>query len=109
SLAFPFAEPWLQVVLSGAALRRGLERAARRSAARHCESTLQVSGLKLRVACAACARGAANCLEATRPAPWGGAPLDDGAILVVALPSYLTLPGADFAGLEGIPLGFSVV
>lgn len=95
-LALPFNEPWLRVWALGRELRQGLERAGRRSAARRCESTLQVAGLRLRIDCAACARGS-DCVDVVRVAPWGELPLGDDELLAVCLPAYLAQPGADFA------------
>ena len=95
-LAFPFDEPWRLVWLTGQRLRRGLLRAAWRSAARACESTLQIAGLRLRVDCSACAARAADCLQITRPNGAGSAAVADEAWLLTVLPQYLTLPGADF-------------
>jgi hypothetical protein len=100
-LALPFDEPWLVALLSGSQLRRGLERAARRSSARGCESALQVSGIELEVRCGACERGAAECLGVKRRTPFGELPLADRELLLVALPAYLTLEGADFEGVAG--------
>lgn len=95
-LAFPFDEPWRLVWLTGRQLRRGLLRAAWRSAAHDCESTLQVAGIRLRIHCAACAVRHADCLQIARPGGVvGGGPADDEWLLAV-LPVYLTLPGADF-------------
>ncbi len=95
-LAFPFDEPWRLVWLTGRLLRQGLLRAAWRSAARDCESTLQVAGLRLRIDCAACAARTTDCLQIARPSATGtDAPADDEWLLAV-LPVYLTLPGADF-------------
>ncbi len=96
ALAFPFDEPWRLVWLEGSALRAGLVRAAVRSAARACEASLQVAGLRLRVHCAACASRSVDCLEIARPGPYADATLADDEWLLVALPAYLTLPGADF-------------
>jgi 5'-nucleotidase len=98
-LAFPFHEPWRLVWLSGSALREGLERAARRSAAQACTSTLQVSGLRLKMRCAACVARAASCLELTLSGALGMSPLDDTARVLTALPEYLTLAGGDFAAV----------
>ena len=95
-LAFPFDEPWRLVWLSGRALRQGLERAARRSATQSCASTLQVSGIYLKLHCAACIARNASCLEVLRPGALGEASLDDSALVLTALPEYLTLGGADF-------------
>jgi 5'-nucleotidase len=95
-LALPFDEPWLVALLSGAQLRRGLERAARRSSARGCESALQVAGLALEVSCSACSSGGAECLRVTRDTPFGARPMLEGELLLVALPAYLTLENADF-------------
>jgi 5'-nucleotidase / UDP-sugar diphosphatase len=100
-LAFPFAEPWRLTRVTGRALRRGLLRAAFKSAARDCESTLQVAGLHLRIRCAACRAQAAQCLEAERVGPLGTLPLDDAEWLWLALPEYLTLGGADFEDVAG--------
>lgn len=95
-LALPFEEPWLRVWAAGRELRRGLERAGRRSAARRCESTLQVAGLRLRIDCAACSRGT-DCVDVVRVTPWGELPLRDDELLAISLPAYLAQPGADFA------------
>jgi len=95
-LAFPFDEPWRLVWLTGRALRRGLERAAWRSAARDCVSVMQVSGLRLKIRCAACAARSKDCLEIVHPSAAGSAPLTDADWLLTVLPAYLTLPGADF-------------
>jgi hypothetical protein len=102
-LAFPFDEPWRLIWLSGRRLRRGLERAAARSAQRGCESALQVAGLRLQIHCAACVAEGDGCLEIEQPGPRGGVALADDAWLLVALPEYVTLPGGDFAdvGEEG--------
>jgi 5'-nucleotidase len=97
-LALPFDEPWLVAWLSGRQLRSGLERAAERSAARGCESSLQLAGLSMELTCGACTRHSADCLRATRTTPFGEQPLGDDQLLLVALPAYLTLDGADFAG-----------
>jgi len=99
ALAFPFDEPWRLVRLSGRTLRRGLERAALRSAQRECESTLQVAGLRLRIDCSACLSRQRACLKVERWGATAGATLTDDAQLLVALPEYLTLPGADFEDL----------
>lgn len=109
-LAFPFAEPWQLVRVSGRTLREGLDRAARHSAERECESTLQVAGLRLTVRCGACERGASACLEVERETPLGRLPLLDDEWLLVALPAYLTLPGADFEAVrrDGAALELSV-
>ncbi|MES1184816.1 MAG: 5'-nucleotidase C-terminal domain-containing protein [Myxococcales bacterium] len=98
-LAFPFDEPWRLIWLSGRRLRRGLDRAAARSAQRGCESALQVAGLELQIHCAACAAEGDGCLEIERLGPRGGVALADDAWLLVALPAYVTLPGGDFADL----------
>jgi hypothetical protein len=95
-LALPFDEPWLVALLSGAQLRRGLERAARRSSARGCESALQVAGLAFEVSCSACSGSGAECLRVTRGTPFGASPVADDEQLLVALPAYLTLESADF-------------
>lgn len=95
-LVFPFDEPWRLVWLTGRALRRGLEHAAWRSAARGCESVLQVSGLRLKIRCQACATRGSDCLDVQRPTPLGPAPLGEEDWLLATLPGYLTLPGADF-------------
>lgn len=95
-LAFPFAEPWRLVSLRGRELGEALARAARRSAARDCESTLQVAGLRLSVQCSACRAGAEPCLRAERETPLGRKPLLDDERLLVVLPDYLARPGADF-------------
>jgi 5'-nucleotidase / UDP-sugar diphosphatase len=98
-LALPFDEPWLRVSTEARELRRGLERAAARSAAAGCVSPLQVSGLKLTIACSACARG--ECVGLQRPTPWGDLPLRDDELLSLVLPAYLARPGSDFASLAG--------
>lgn len=97
SLAFPFEEPWRLSWLRGAQLRVGLLRAARKSAARGCESALQVAGLRLEQRCAACLVDAPTCLRVWR----GDAALEDDERVLVALPAYLTLPGADFDLVTG--------
>jgi hypothetical protein len=102
ALAFPFDEPWRLAWLSGRVLRRGLERAALRSAGQACESAVQVAGLRLRVHCAACAAQRGACLEIERPGPLGAVPLADDAWLLVALPAYVTLPGGDFDEVGGL-------
>ncbi len=96
-LALPFDEPWQVTWLSGRQLRSGLERAAQRSAARDCESSLQLAGLSIEFECAACTRHSADCLHVARTTPFGEQPLGDDQLLLVALPAYLTLDGADFA------------
>jgi 5'-nucleotidase len=108
SLALPFAEPWLSAWLSGKQLRAGLERAARRSAARDCESVLQLSGLQLELHCQACRRGAEDCLRMTHAGALAGALVRDDELLSVALPRYLTLAGGDFADVVGQPLSDSL-
>jgi 5'-nucleotidase / UDP-sugar diphosphatase len=95
-LAFPFDEPWRLAWLNGGVLRRGLERAAGRSAARSCEAALQVSGLELKVHCDACAARRTDCLEIARRGPLGKKRLAVDDWLLVVLPVYLTLAGADF-------------
>jgi hypothetical protein len=104
-LVFPFVEAWRLVWLSGRVLRQGLERAAWRSAVQDCVSTLQVSGLKLELHCAACRARQGSCLEIRRDAAGdaahGTAPLEDSALVLTALPEYLTLPGADFEAVGG--------
>lgn len=100
-LALPFDEPWLVALLSGSQLRHGLERAARRSSARGCESGLQVSGLQLEVRCSACNSGAAECLRVKRSTAFGDLELAADELLVVALPAYLTLASADFESAAG--------
>jgi 2',3'-cyclic-nucleotide 2'-phosphodiesterase (5'-nucleotidase family) len=95
-LAFPFDEPWRLVWLTGSALRRGLEQGARRSATRDCESAVQVAGLRLQIRCGACRAGGSDCLRVERPTPLGPAPVGDDQSLLVVLPTYLALPGADF-------------
>lgn len=95
-LAFPFDEPWRLALVNGATLRRGLERAARRSARQDCTSVLQVAGLKLQVDCGACLAGSSPCVEVRRQGAVGLVTLDDAELLQVALPTYLTLSGADF-------------
>jgi 5'-nucleotidase len=108
-LVFPFGEPWLTARVSGARLKQGLLRAAGRSAERGCDSTLQVSGLKLRVDCSACRASGAGCVEARLVGPWGETPLGDAELVLVSLPAYLTQSGADFEGLGELgsqqPLG----
>jgi 5'-nucleotidase len=101
-LEFPFDEPWRRVWLTGRTLRRGLESAARRSAARDCQTTLQVSGLRLRIHCAACADASEACVEIERPTPAGFSALDDDEWLALALPDYLTQPGSYFEALAGL-------
>jgi 5'-nucleotidase len=93
-LAFPFGEPWRLVRTSGAVLRAGLLRAAQRSVGQGCESSVQVAGMRLVVRCEACRAASSRCLSIDRP-------LDDGEWLLVALPEYLTLAGADFEALSG--------
>lgn len=100
-LSLPFDEPWLIALLRGSELRQGLEQAARRSSGRRCESALQVAGLELQVQCDACSRGSPECLQVSRPTPFGNAPLADDELLLVALPGYLVLENADFAGAAG--------
>jgi 5'-nucleotidase len=95
-LALPFDEPWLVALLDGRQLRQGLERAARRSSARGCESALQVAGLELEMRCGACSAGGPDCLRVRRPTPFGAPALRDDEHLLVALPAYLTLENADF-------------
>jgi hypothetical protein len=108
-LAFPFAEPWRLARLSGRELRAGLLRAAFKSSTRECESSLQVSGLRLRASCSACAARGADCLQVERTGPFGDAPLDDAEWLWVTLPAYLTLAGADFEeAASGSELAVSV-
>jgi 5'-nucleotidase / UDP-sugar diphosphatase len=96
-LALPFDEPWLVAWLSGRQLRLGLERAARRTAARACESSVQLSGLKMQIDCAACAKRSPDCLQLARLTPFGEMPLEEEQLLLVALPAYVTLEGGDFA------------
>ncbi|HEX2873930.1 MAG TPA: 5'-nucleotidase C-terminal domain-containing protein [Polyangiaceae bacterium] len=110
-LAFPFDDAWRLVWLDGQTLRHGLERAAWRSAARDCESALQVSGLRLTIHCAACSARSANCLEIDRPTPAGDLALGPDAWLLVALPNYLALDGGDFeaVGGTGVELAASVL
>lgn len=98
-LAFPFEEPWRLTWTTGAVLRRGLVRAARKSAAQRCTSTLQAAGLRLRMDCRACEAGSGACVEAWHGSPLGEVRLTDSSELLVALPTYLTLPGADFEEL----------
>jgi 5'-nucleotidase / UDP-sugar diphosphatase len=95
-LAFPFDEPWRLGWLSARSLRQGLERAAWRSAGRNCVSVLQVAGLRLRLHCGACSARRSDCLEVVRPSAFGDLALLDDQLLLVALPAYLTLAGADF-------------
>jgi 5'-nucleotidase len=95
--ALPFDEPWLVAWLSGRQLRLGLERAAQRTAARDCESSVQLSGLKMQVDCAACARRSPGCLQVARLTPFGEQPLGEEQLLLVALPTYVTLESGDFA------------
>jgi 5'-nucleotidase / UDP-sugar diphosphatase len=107
-LLFPFAEAWRVGWASGRALREGLERAARRSAERDCTSSLQVSGLRLQLRCAACRAGRSDCLTIARPTRIGDARLGESELFRVILPSYLTLTGADFeafAAWEASALG----
>jgi 5'-nucleotidase len=92
ALAFPFEEPWRLVWLSGSELRAGLNRAARKSAARGCETALELAGLWWRVRCAACAGEQTRCWRAGR----GDTELQDDARVLVALPAYLASPGAEF-------------
>jgi len=110
-LAFPFDDPWRLVWLDGQTLRRGLERAAVRSAARDCESTLQVAGLRLTIRCAACQARSPDCLEIGRLSLAGEVPLASDAWLLVALPGYLALPGGDFeaVGDAGVELAESAL
>jgi 5'-nucleotidase / UDP-sugar diphosphatase len=110
-LAFPFDDAWRLVWLDGETLLRGLERAAWRSAARNCESALQVSGLRLALRCAACLARSADCLQIARPSPVGEVALEPEAWLLVALPNYLALDGGDFeaVGNAGTELAGSVV
>jgi 5'-nucleotidase/UDP-sugar diphosphatase len=96
-LALPFDEPWLVAWLSGRQLRLGLERAAWRTAARDCESSVQLSGLSMQVDCAACARRSPDCLRVARLTPFGEQPLTEEQLLLVALPVYVTLENGDFA------------
>jgi 5'-nucleotidase / UDP-sugar diphosphatase len=105
-LAFPFEEPWRLAWLSGWELRVGLDRAARQSASRGCSSTLQLAGMWLRVRCAACGDDLTECWRAGR----GDVELRDDERLLVALPQYLALPGANFeeAGPLGAQLSLSV-
>lgn len=99
ALAFPFDEPWRLVRLGGRRLRQGLESAAARAAQRGCESSLQVAGLRLQIHCGACAAQRGVCLEVERLGPRGTVPLADDDWLLVALPTYVTLPGSDFEGV----------
>lgn len=110
-LAFPFDDAWRLVWLDGRTLRQGLERAAWRSAARDCESTLQVSGLRLTIRCAACLARRADCLEIARPSLAGDSEPAADAWLLVALPNYLALHGGDFeaVGSTGVELTTSVL
>lgn len=101
-LALPFAEPWRVVLLRGRELRRALERGARRSALRGCESALQVSGLELVIGCEACRRGAEGCLSISKRDRFGLRRLVDDELVSVALPTYLTLPQADFEAAGGV-------
>jgi 2',3'-cyclic-nucleotide 2'-phosphodiesterase (5'-nucleotidase family) len=96
-LALPFDEPWLVVWSSGRQLRSSLLKAAQRTASRDCESVLQLAGLSLELDCAACTRRASACLRVSRSTPFGPQPLGDDQGLLLALPAYLTLDGADFA------------
>lgn len=98
-LAFPFDEPWRVALVDGASLRRGLLRAARRSAAQECTSVLQVAGLELRLRCGSCRAGVDDCLDIVRHGAWGERRLEDGERVLLALPSYLTLADADFEQL----------
>src|SRR5690606_29979341 len=61
--------------------------------------TLQVAGLRLLIDCQACLRDDDGCVEVRRVTPWGELTLRDDELLLVALPRYLTEPGADFAAL----------
>jgi 5'-nucleotidase len=110
-LAFPFDDAWRLVWLDGETLLHGLERAAWRSAARDCESALQVSGLRLAMRCAACLARSADCLQISHPSPAGEVALEPEAWLLVALPNYLALDGGDFeaVGGTGTELAESVV
>ena len=105
-LAFPFEDAWRLAWLSGAQLRAGLERAARKSAERDCQSALQVAGMRLRIRCDACRSGSEDCLEIEAPP---GLVAEER--LLVALPSYLTQSGADFehAAPRSSPLEVSLV
>lgn len=94
-LAFPFDEPWRLALVNGATLRRGLERAAQRSAGQDCTSVVQVAGLALQIDCGAC-RAEQPCVDVRRRGAAGVTTLDDAELLRVALPTYLTLAGADF-------------
>ncbi|HYQ17093.1 MAG TPA: 5'-nucleotidase C-terminal domain-containing protein, partial [Polyangiaceae bacterium] len=108
-LAFPFAEPWRLARLRGDRLRRGLLSAAWRSAARDCEASLQVAGLRLQIDCNACEQRVATCLRVERDTALGRVPLADDEWLLVALPRYLTLSGADFEdAAAGAELDISV-
>ncbi|HVY27260.1 MAG TPA: 5'-nucleotidase C-terminal domain-containing protein [Polyangiaceae bacterium] len=100
-LAFPFDEPWRLALVDGGTLRRGLERAARRSAGQDCTSVLQVAGLELKLDCAACLADSSACVEVRRRSIGGVTLLGDAEALRVALPKYLTLGGADFRELAG--------
>lgn len=110
-LVLPFGEPWLTARVSGARLKQGLLRGAQRSAARGCESVVQVSGLKVRVDCSACRARGTGCVEVRRSGPFGEKPVGDAEILLVTLPAYLTQSGADFEGLgqERSPQALGVV
>jgi hypothetical protein len=101
-LSLPFDEPWAIALLRGSELRRGLEKAARRSSGHRCESALQVAGLELQVQCGACSNAGPECLQVSRPTPFGKALLSDEELLLVALPVYLTLEDSDFAGAAGV-------
>jgi 2',3'-cyclic-nucleotide 2'-phosphodiesterase (5'-nucleotidase family) len=94
-LAFPFDEPWRLALVNGAALRRGLERAAHRSARQDCTSLVQVAGLELHIDCGACL-AEQPCVDVRRHGAAGVTTLDDAELVRVALPTYLTLSGADF-------------
>jgi 5'-nucleotidase len=110
-LAFPFDDAWRLVWLDGATLRRGLERGAWRSAQRDCQAALQLSGLRIRLRCAACLARSPDCLEIVRSGDTGETTLAADAWVLVALPGYLALDGADFeaVGHSGAVLAEGVV
>jgi len=95
-LAFPFEEPWRVATVTGEVLRRGLLRAARKTADYGCHSALQVAGLRLSIRCDVCRQGGAECLRVSRAGPRGEQPLADDERLLLALPDYVTLAGNDF-------------
>jgi hypothetical protein len=52
--------------------------------------------LRLKIRCGACAARSPDCLEIRHPSGRDSLPLGDAEWLLVTLPAYLTLPGADF-------------